>query len=286
MIVTTIQSLLTNYINNITLSNRTITMHGPTPEDQALTYLIVNDTTFNFSQLLTLNSMMDNMVQFRIRQRYAVLTWLWQTTATTNNNNLDNYGQECDVSRITCVGMDLGGRVGPQNVVQGMDWYRINIPGGGTIPADLGLLTAMTSFGVGQSTLTGTLPASIGQWTALTYLDIFSNALTGTLPESIGQWTRLEMFIASSNQLTGTLPVSIGRWTALTYFDVSGNGLTGTLPVSMVNWSKIQSALFNNNQFMGTMPVGICPFINRTIGDRLIADCQSEINCTCCTQCV
>jgi hypothetical protein len=68
---------------------------------------------------------MDNMVQFRIRQRYAVWTWLLQTeTTTTNNNNNNNSsnndyaGQECDVSCITCTLMDLGGRlVVPQHVV-------------------------------------------------------------------------------------------------------------------------------------------------------------------------
>jgi hypothetical protein len=89
---------------------------------------------------------------------------------------------------------------------QGMDGYRIHIPGGGgTIPADLGFVHDHDLlWGVGQSTLTGTIPASIGQWTALTYFDVFHNALTGTLPESIGQWTRLEMFIASRNQRTGT----------------------------------------------------------------------------------
>jgi hypothetical protein len=167
----------------------------------------------------------------------------------------------------------------------------IHIPGGGggTLPADLGLFTAMTSFG-GLDQVLGREqyrhPLDDG-WSALTYFEVFHNALTGTVPEFIGQWTKLAMFIASRNQRTGTryrYPSDDG--TALTYLDASMNGMTGTLPDSMVNWSKIQSALFSNSQFVGTMPVGFCPCINRTVGDRLLADCQSEINCTCCTQCV
>jgi hypothetical protein len=111
----TTQSLLTSFINNITLSNRTIVANGPTPEDRALNYLIVNDTTFNFTQLLSLTSMMTNMVQFRIRQRYALLT-LWFQQAFTNTTWTNKGGwllsaNECDTFYkwygIGCAPIDL-----------------------------------------------------------------------------------------------------------------------------------------------------------------------------------
>jgi hypothetical protein len=259
--------LLTSFINNITLSNRTIVANGTTPEDQALTYLIVNDTTFNFTQLLTLNSMMTNMVQFRIRQRYALLT-LWFQQAFTNTlwdrsggwlMKTDECGDNISWYGISCASMSVEGTVGMQNVVTQVDLFLINV--NGTIPADLGLLTALTYFNVAGNALTGTLPASIGQWPALTYLDVGGNALTGTLPASMGQWT------------------------ALTYFGVYKNKMTGTIPASIGNWSQIQSAYFEDNQFTGTMPNGICPYINKTIFDALGADCPKEISCTCCTYC-
>jgi hypothetical protein len=311
-ITLTTQSLLTSFINNITLSNRTIAKNGPTPEDQALNYLIVNDTTFNFSQLLELNSMMTNMVQFRIRQRYALLT-LWFQQAYTNTRWSDRNGwlvnaNECDNNwiGIGCASINLGGTVGMQNVVTAVDLFRNNIQG--TIPADLGLLTALTNFYLGLNALTGTLPESIGQWTALTSFFV-GNALTGTLPASIGQWTALTSFRVSNNALTGTLPASIGQWTALTGFRVSGNALTGTLPASIGqwtaltsfiaysnaltgtipasigNWSIIKDAYFYNNNFIGNMPIGICINIMFTIDKQLEADCLTEITCTCCTRC-
>jgi hypothetical protein len=288
-ITLTTQSLLTSFINNITLSNRSIAPNGPTPEDRALNYLIVNDTTFNFTQLLTLNSMMANIVQFRIRQRYALLT-LWFQQAFTNTTWNVRTGwlvnaDECANSwnGISCTSMNLEGAVGMQDVVTavGLNYNKMK----GTIPVDLGLLTALTYFGVRRNALTGTLPASIGQWTALTSLSVDGNVLTGTLPASIGQWTTLKSFFVDTNKLTGTIPASIGKWTALTVFRVNPNEMTGTIPASIGNWSQIQAAYFHFNQFAGTMPNGICLYIDIDIGEQILADCVTKINCTCCTFC-
>jgi hypothetical protein len=210
--VSTTQSLLTSFINNITLSNRTIAANGPTPEDQALNYLIVNDTTFNFTQLLTLNSMMTNMVQFRIRQQYALLTlWFQQAFTSTTWRRTDGWlnGNECGNNwyGIGCASINLGGDVGTQNVVTEVTLGSNSIKG--TIPADLGLLTALTYFGVDGNTLMGTLPASIGQWTALEYFGASTNAMTGTIPASIGNWSQIQYAFFYSNQFTGTMPDGI-----------------------------------------------------------------------------
>jgi hypothetical protein len=227
-------TLMTAYIDSITLTNRILTKNGSTPEDQALKYLIEEDTTFDFDELLTLNDMMTNVVKFRIRQRYALLT-LWFQQAFTNTTWTDRNGwlvnaNECDDwFGIQCVSVDWGGNVGIQNSVQEIDLFRNNVHG--TIPADLGLLAALTSFIVNENALTGTLPESVGQWTSLTFFDTFRNALTGTLPSSIGQLTLLN------------------------YWDVGVNALTGTLPESINNWSQIQRAFFDYNQFTGTVPV-------------------------------
>jgi hypothetical protein len=176
-VMLTTQSLLTSFI---TLSTRTIAANGPTPEDQALNYLIVNNTTFNFSQLLELNSMMTNVVQFRIRQRYALLTlWFQQAFTVTKWKTMTGWlvnANECDKwYHITCTSIDLGGTVGMQDVVTTVNLYDNNMIG--TIPADLGLLTALTGFSVFTNELTGTLPVSIGEWTAMKYFAVYTNKL-------------------------------------------------------------------------------------------------------------
>jgi hypothetical protein len=254
------QLLLTSFINNITLSNRTIVSNGPTPEDQALNYLIYRDPIFNNAQLLTLNSTMTNMVQFRIRQRYALLTlWFQQAYTNTSWSGRDGwllYANECgNWYGITCASINLGGTVGMQNVVTAVILDLNNIEG--TIPADLGLLTALTYFVAPQNALTGTLPASIGQWTALLFFSVVGNALTGTLPASIGQWTALTSFYANLNALTGTLPASIQQWTALTNFEAFDNEMTGTIPASVGRWTALKSFDVSGNALTGTLPVSI-----------------------------
>jgi hypothetical protein len=259
-------------------------MNGATPEDQALKYLIEEDTTFDPTQISTLKSKTSNVVQFRISQRYALLTLFFQQTAGATWADRTGWlvGNEWDSwFGISCTIKNLGGTVGLQNVVTKIQLYTNDMKG--TIPADLGLLTALTYFHVGFNALTGTLPASMGQWTALTYFEVGGNDLTGTLPASMGQWTALTKFGVTFNDLTGTLPASIGQWTALKYFDVYNNALSGTIPASIGYWSQIQVAWFDGNSFTGTMPNGICPYI--TNGDSLEADCMSEISCSCCTVC-
>jgi hypothetical protein len=176
-----------------------------------------------------------------------------------------NDTNECNWYRISCQTMDLGDDIGMQNVVTNIDFYDdIYFNGNnytGTIPADLGLLTALQFLNLGVNSLTGTSPESIGQWTLLTYFDVESNALTGTLPESIGQWTLLTFFVANNNSLTGTVPASIS------------------------SWRQILGAYFRSNELTGTMPFGICNNIDQAAGDQLWADCWNEINCTCCNQC-
>jgi hypothetical protein len=206
-------STLTNYINSITLSGRTISMNGATPEDQALKYLIEEDTTFDPTQISTLNSKVTNEVHFRISQRYALMT-LWFQQAFTNTSWFLGNGwlvsaDECNFNwyGISCISMNLGGNVGLQNVVTDVNLQSNNMKG--SIPADIGLLFAMQAFGAFDNALTGTLPASIGQWTTLTYFSVYNNALTGTIPESIDNWSQIQIAYFDKNQFDGIMPNAI-----------------------------------------------------------------------------
>jgi hypothetical protein len=186
-----------------------------------LNYLIVNDTTFNFTQLLQLNSMMTNMVQFRIRQRYTLLT-LWFQQAYPNRTWTNTGGwlvnaNECENNWYGIGCASINGTVGLQTVVTRVDLGRNNMKG--TISADLGLLTALTYFGVYDNALTGTLPASIGQWTALNTFIVANNALTGTIPASIGNWSQIQDAYFFSNQFTGTMPNGICTYINATILD-------------------------------------------------------------------
>jgi hypothetical protein len=136
--------------------------------------------------------MVANVVQFRIRQRYALLTlWFQQAFTNTTWNNQNGWlvnANECNTwNGIVCTPIHLGGIVGTQDVVTTLNLVNNNMIG--TIPADLGLLTALVYLDVQDNALTGTLPTSIEQWTALQLFSVGNNALTGTLHASIGQWS-------------------------------------------------------------------------------------------------
>jgi hypothetical protein len=266
-------AVLTSYINNITLSNHTIAANGTSPESQALSWLIYNDTFLETTAVISEGDPISkNAIGFRIRQRYPLLVMWFQQTETakwviTTGWLMDL--EECAWDGVSCkpsyVYYDDDFNGGSENAVTQVSF---NLIGSyvGDIPSDIGLLTTLEHFEI-QNTqdqnnangryLLGSLPNSIGQWTALTYFDISGNALNGTLPDSIGQWTVLTSFIAKFNALTGTLPYSIGQWTALTSFDASGNFLNGTLPLSIGLWTALTSFDASGNFLNGTLPVSI-----------------------------
>jgi hypothetical protein len=270
-------AVLTSYINNITLTNKFIAANGTSPESQALSWLIYNDTFLETAAVISEDDPISkNAIGFRIRQRYALLTMWFQQKDTakwaiTTGWLVDPaecawYGISCQTSYVYYYNKDdtYGGS---QNAVTQV---MFNLLGSyiGVIPYDVGLLTTMEHFEI-QNTqdsniangkyLLGSLPDSIGQWTALTYFDVSGNALNGTLPDSLGQWTGLTYFDVSLNYgLDGTLPDSIGQWAALTYFDVSLNyGLTGALPDIIGQWTALTFFSVFDNALNGTLPDSI-----------------------------
>ena len=77
----------------------------------------------------------------------------------------------------------------------------------GTIPPQLGTLTALKQLTISTSLISGTIPPQLGLLTALMSLFIDSNAaLVGTVPASFGNLTQLNMLSLSGNQLCGAFP--------------------------------------------------------------------------------
>ena len=68
---------------------------------------------------------------------------------------------------------------------------------------------------MGGSSLTGTLPSELGLLTALTKLYLVDNALSGVLPTELGLLTALVELILDGNSLTGSLPTELGLLTSL-----------------------------------------------------------------------
>ena len=78
--------------------------------------------------------------------------------------------------------------------------------------------------------LQGTIPDELGHLTALTLLRFYSNQLTGTIPTHLGQLTALTYLVLDNNQLTGTIPIALTQLTNLKGLYLYNNNLTGQVP--------------------------------------------------------
>ncbi len=102
--------------------------------------------------------------------------------------------------------------------------------------------------------LVGTLPPELGQLTALTYLAISDAAFSGSIPSEIGNLANLDSLYLTNCQLTGAVPASLGNLSHLLYISLDNNDLSGTLPDSMANLTQLQRLSLGNNAFTGPIP--------------------------------
>jgi hypothetical protein len=283
-------------INAVTLTGRTLIYpDATTPEGRAIMWLIDDDLLTPATFIASLSP----TATAALVQRYAVATVWFQTTHQTTTTapgdsaamSSTPYGYdtsmtwtknlpECDWLDVDCDAMG--------NIVH-LDWAVVDHgDGGGHIPDDLGLLTALTGLSIlgSRGTMTGHIPSSLGRLTALQMLHLYSNDLTGTIPTSLTALTALTSLQLDRNQLMGTIPASWGTsLLQLRDLYLSDNALTGTIPTTLVALTSLTRALFYHNQLVGTVP-----FCNgggnvaHLYFMPLIADCD-EVKCPCCTHC-
>jgi hypothetical protein len=95
----------------------------------------------------------------------------------------------------------------------------------GTIPVEVGLLTALSRLELQSNGISGSIPTSVGRVVSLTYLNIASNSLKGTVPSSIGALSSLQYLDLGSNSISGFLPSSLCKMAALSFLNVASNQL-------------------------------------------------------------
>jgi hypothetical protein len=86
---------------------------------------------------------------------------------------------------------------------------------------------------LGSKGYTGTIPAEIGLLTALTHLDISQNQIVGSIPEELYRLTNLQALYLYKNQLTGTISSSAGNWFDMIQLYLNHNQLTGSIPSTL-----------------------------------------------------
>ena len=146
-------------------------------------------------------------------------------------------------------------------------WYGVTVTGDrvteveirwnnlvGTIPPEIGNLTAVTYLSLIQNNLSGPIPNENGNLINLTKLALTSNQLSNSIPPEIGNLSNLKFLGLEVNNLSGSIPVEIGNLTNLTLLTVNQNNLSGAIPVELFNLTNLQTLFLNMNKLSGPIP--------------------------------
>ena len=138
----------------------------------------------------------------------------------------------------------------------------------GSIPAELGNLTALAGLFLESNELSGPIPAELGNLTALMTLYLFGNNLTGSIPAELGN-TALRLLLLESNQLSGPIPAELGNLTGLSGLQLNDNNLTGSIPAELGNLTALSGLFLGFNSLTGSIPAELG---NLTALDRLFLE--------------
>ena len=143
----------------------------------------------------------------------------------------------------------------------------------GTIPIQIGNLSALTRLDLGGNRLSGTIPAQLGRLTQLTTLRLYLNSLTGSIPTQLGQLTNLTSLYLNNNQLTGTIPTQLAQLTKLKWLKLNQNNLFGSIPSQLGQLTQLNLLNLSYNRLTGTIPTQLAQLTRLTT----LAICQNRL---------
>ena len=105
-----------------------------------------------------------------------------------------------------------------------------------------------------EGRLVGTLPPEMGSMTALEFLDLGGNHLSSTVPALWSQMTALQTLVLGGNELSGQLPASFDQLHNLTSLSLSFNRFTGAVPASWGDLQQLRELELAHNSLDGGLP--------------------------------
>ena len=124
----------------------------------------------------------------------------------------------------------------------------------GTLPSELGEMTALTILQLSGLQLSGTIPASFSNL-RLRILNLIDNLFTGTFPSEwlFARGDGLETVAIGQNSFEGPLP-ELKRQSSIINFWVFDNLFEGTIPISYCQQPTLQYLFLSNNALTGSIP--------------------------------
>ncbi len=124
----------------------------------------------------------------------------------------------------------------------------------GPLPPELGNLTELEVLNLAENYLSGAIPPELGELTRLRTLDLAGNALAGSVPSFVWGLVDLRILYLGSNLLTGPIPAELGRLAQLGKLGLRGNDLTGHIPPELGELSNLRELILSSNRLTGNIP--------------------------------
>jgi len=124
----------------------------------------------------------------------------------------------------------------------------------GTVPCELGSLSALQALSLPFTSLSGTIPAEIWNLSGLQILELSVPLLSGTLPSQLNTLSQLDHFDMHDNQMSGTIPSELGSLSALTILSLLSSRLSGTIPCELGSMTALSELYIFSNVLSGTIP--------------------------------
>lgn len=129
------------------------------------------------------------------------------------------------------------------------DWYGI------TCDSDRVIKLTLNEIG-----LNGSLPNEIGNLTALQEISVYKNGLRGRLPDSIGKLQGLISADFSNNEFSGEIPLFFSQMPQLEALNLNYNAFSGALPPELASAPKLGWLDVSFNYLSGVIPSGYVVF--------------------------
>ncbi len=174
------------------------------------------------------------------------LEWLFRETGGSRWDNRAGWLSETPLARWHGVVTAASGEV------VGLRLRRNGLSG--SIPVEIGGLTALTHLDLYGNELSGPMPVEIGQLSQLSVLDLGYNELTGPIPAEVGALGELQTLRLGGNRFSDAIPEEIGRLRELRELRLNGNNLSGPIPPEVGDLGRLEVLWLQRNQLTGEIP--------------------------------